>query len=73
MLTAYNVNGVPSKAEDEEGNAEESGHSVSDQWVGMVGTEVEAEPEGSSQGKQLTCQKVHLRRRDGDTSRDYMQ
>lgn len=52
---------VPSKAEDEQGDAEEGGHGVPDQGAGMAGTEVETKPEGSSQGKQLTRQKIHLR------------
>ena len=51
---------VPSEAEDKKGNAQESGHSVSDQGIGVPGTEVETKPEGSSQGKQLAGQKVHL-------------
>lgn len=52
---------VPSKAEDEQGDAQEGGHSVPDQGAGMAGTEVETKPEGSGQGKQLTGQKIHLR------------
>lgn len=55
---------VPSKAEDEKGNAKESGHSVPDQGVGMAGAEVEAKPESSSQGKQLARQKIHLYGKD---------
>lgn len=55
---------VPSKAEDEKGDAKESGHSVPDQGIGMAGTEVETKPEGSSQGKQLACHKIHLCGRD---------
>lgn len=51
---------VPSKAEDEKGNAKQSRHSVPDQGIGMAGTEVETKPEGSKQGKQLTRQKIHL-------------
>lgn len=34
---------------------------MSDQGGGPAGTEVETEPEGSGQGKQLACHKVHLR------------
>lgn len=55
---------VPSEAEDEKGDAEESCHSMSDQGIGMAGTEVETKPEGSSQGKQLARQKIHLCGRD---------
>ncbi len=55
---------IPSKAEDEKGNAKESGHSVPDQGIGMAGTEVETKPEGSSKGKQLARQKIHLCGRD---------
>lgn len=51
---------VPSKAEDEKGDAEESRHSMSDEGIGMAGTEVETKPEGSSQGEQLTGQKIYL-------------
>lgn len=51
---------IPSKAEDEKGNAEEGGHSMPDQRVGVARTEVETKPEGGGQGKQLTCQKIHL-------------
>lgn len=57
---------LPSKAEDEEGNAKEGGHSMPDQGSAAAGAEVETEPEGSSQGKQLTRQKIHLdRQRQG--------
>lgn len=55
---------VPSKAEDEKGDAKESGHNVPDQGIGMVRTEVETKPEGSSQGEKLTRQKIHLYRRE---------
>lgn len=51
---------VPSEAEDEKGNAKESGHSMPDQGIGMARTEVETKPEGSNQGKQLARQKIHL-------------
>lgn len=34
---------------------------MSDPGGGPAGTEVETEPEGSGQGKQLACHKVHLR------------
>lgn len=51
---------VPAKAEDEKGNAEEGGHGMPDERVGMSGTEVEAEPEGSGQGEQLARQEIHL-------------
>lgn len=51
---------VPSEAEDEKGNAKESGHSMPDEGVGMSRTEVEAKPEGSGQGKQLARQEIHL-------------
>lgn len=51
---------LPSKAEDEKGHAQESGHRMPDQGSAAAGTEVEAEPEGSSQGEQLTRQKIHL-------------
>lgn len=57
---------VPSKAEDEKGNAKESGHSMPDEGTGMSRTEVETKPEGSSQSKQLACQKIHLCGREGD-------
>lgn len=33
---------------------------MSDQGVGMAWTEVETKPEGSSQGKQLAGQEIHL-------------
>lgn len=51
---------LPAKAEDEKGNAEESGHSMPHHGTGMFWTEVETKPEGSSQGKQLAGQKIHL-------------
>lgn len=51
---------LPSEAEDEEGDAKEGGHSMPDQGSAAAGAEVETEPEGSSQGKQLTRQKIHL-------------
>lgn len=51
---------LPSKAEEEKGNAEDGGHSVPDHGGGPAGTEVEPEPEGSSQGQQLACHKIHL-------------
>lgn len=51
---------VPSKAEDEKGNSKESGDSVPDQGVGVARAEVETKPEGSSQGEELACQKIHL-------------
>lgn len=57
---------VPSKAEEEKDDAEESGHGVADQWIGVAGTEVEAKPEGSGQGRQLARQKIHLCGTDGD-------
>lgn len=51
---------LPSEAEDEEGDAEDGGHSVPEQGGGPAGTEVEPEPEGSSQGQQLAGHKIHL-------------
>lgn len=51
---------LPSKAEDEKGNAKDSGHRMPDQGSAAAGTEADTEPEGSSQGKQLTRQKIHL-------------
>lgn len=51
---------LPSEAEDEKGHAEDGGHSVPGQGGGPAGTEVETEPEGSGQGKQLAGHKIHL-------------
>lgn len=51
---------VPSKAENKEGYAEEGGHCMSDQRIGVARTEVETKPEGSSQSEQLASHKVHL-------------
>jgi len=55
---------VPSKAEDEKDDAQEGGHRVPDQGIGMARTEVETEPEGSRQAKQLARQKIHLCRKE---------
>lgn len=52
---------LPAEAEDEEGRADDGGHGVSEPGGGPAGTEVETEPEGSGQGTQLACHKVHLR------------
>lgn len=60
VVTHQHCLALPSEAEDEKGDAEESCHSMPDQGSGMARTEVEAKPEGSSQGKQLTRQKIHL-------------
>lgn len=51
---------IPSKAEGEKSDAKDCGNSMPDQGTGMTGTEVEAKPEGSSQGKQLACHKINL-------------
>lgn len=51
---------LPAKAEDEKGHANGDGHDMPDQGRDPVGTEVETEPEGSDQGQQLACHKVHL-------------
>lgn len=51
---------LPSEAEDKEGQAQERGHGVADQGSGVARTQVEAEPEGSEKGKELTGQEVHL-------------
>ena len=51
---------LPSEAEDEKGGAKEGGHSVPERGGGPSGTEVETEPEGSSQGQQLACHKIDL-------------
>lgn len=51
---------LPAEAEDEEGRANDGGHGVSEQGGGPAGAQVETEPEGSGQGKQLACHKVHL-------------
>lgn len=60
VVTHQHCLALPSEAEDEKGDAEESCHSMPDQGSGVAWTEVEAKPEGSSQGKQLTRQKIHL-------------
>lgn len=52
---------LPAEAEDEKGRADGGGHGVSEPGGGPAGTEVETEPEGSGQGTQLACHKVHLR------------
>lgn len=59
-MTHQHCFALPSEAEDEKGDAEESCHSMPDQGSGVARTEVEAKPEGSSQGKKLTRQKIHL-------------
>lgn len=51
---------LPSEAEDEKGQTEERGHGVADKASGAARTQVEAEPEGSEKGKELTGQEVHL-------------
>ncbi|TNN79968.1 Transmembrane protein 65 [Liparis tanakae] len=64
VLLAAEGSLVPSKAEDEKDDAQEGGHSVPDQGIGMARTEVETKPEGSRQAKQLARQKIHLCRKE---------
>lgn len=52
---------LPAKAEKSEVQSQQSGHHMPDEGAGLSGVQVETEPEGCEQGKQLTHHKVHLK------------
>ena len=53
---------LPTKAEYNERDPKEGGHSVADQRAGMSGAEVEAKPERGTKGKHLTRQEIDLQK-----------
>ena len=53
----------PAEAEESQVEAQQRGHHVSDEGAGLTGVEVQAEPHGRQQGKQLAHYKVHLEKR----------
>lgn len=42
---------------------------MSDKGTGLTGMEIETEPEGCQQGKQLAHNKVHLEKREGEVEK----
>ena len=50
----------PAKTEESQVGAQQSGHHMPDEGTGLAGMEVDPEPDGHQQGKQLTCHKVNL-------------
>lgn len=57
----------PSKAEESQIEAKQSGNHMSDKRTGLTRVEVEPKPHSHQQGEQLTCHKVNLH---GETRRN---
>lgn len=50
----------PAKTKDDKVDAKDGGKCMPDIRTGFTGTQVDAEPESSEQGKKLACYKIHL-------------
>lgn len=55
---------IPAKTEDGEIDAQKGGKGMTDLGTGFTGSQVDAKPEGSTQGKELAGHKIHLVQRD---------
>lgn len=55
----------PAKAEESQIEAQQRSDYMSDEGTCLAGVQVESEPEGRCQGKELACHKVYLMREIG--------